>query len=351
MHEAKDEISFKELALGVQKWWHYLLSKSVVVVLSVCLGGGIGLVYTLVKKTNYTGTLTFVLSNDSKTGSGLASLAGQFGLDVGGLNGSNGAFEGENIIQLLKSRRIIKGALFKEVPSQKKLLINILGEKMGFFKNWKKKQRLADFVPFPADVSRINPIQDSLIGVIHEFIIKECLEVSKVDKKLSFYQVTMSSPIELVSAYLPESVVNEAAKMYIETKTKTARENLKMLQFEADSLRGKLSGAIYSSASKVDQTFNLNPALQTQRAPIQQNQVQAQVLGTAYGEVVKNLEIAKITLQKETPLYQTIDLPVMPLTGVKLGKIKGCIIGGMLAGIICIVGLILRSMYKDAIEK
>lgn len=343
MSENTDEISLKDLILKIREWWRYLLSKWVIVLIAGLVGGAAGLLYAIKKKPTYTGTLTFVLSNDSKSGGGLASLAGQFGLDVGN-GGSNGAFEGENIIELLKSRRIIKGALFKKDTITNKTLINIIGENAGFFNGWLKNERLNKFIPFPTDVNKITPIQDSLINVIYSFVVKNYLTVSKPDKKLSFYQIAVTSPFENVSVCLTKIVVDEAAKMFIITKTKTSRENLNMLQREADSIRARLSGTIYESATKVDQTFNLNPALQTQRVPIQQNQVQMQVLGAAYGEVVKNLEIAKITLQKETPLYQTIDEPISPLEKVKFGKIKGILLGIIAGGVCSIFFLSLKRI-------
>lgn len=345
MSENTDEISLKELIIKIGEWTRHLLSKWLIIAIFGVIGGIIGLLYAIYKKPTYTGTLTFVLSNGSKSGGSLAGLAGQFGLDIGG-GGSDGAFEGENIIELLKSRRIIKGALFKEVPDEKKLLINVIGESAEFFKNWSKSPRLKQAIPFPADINSVTPLQDSLIGAIHAFVLKEYLTVSKPDKKLSFYQASTTSPFEIISAYLTKCVVNEAAKMYIDTKTKAAKDNLAMLLYEADSLRNRLSGDVYASASTIDATFNLNLSLQAQRASIQQNQIQVQILGAAYGEVIKNLEIAKITLKKETPLYQLIDEPQLPLTIIRESKVK-CSIGGGILG----MGLLILFLSFHLIKK
>ena len=116
--------------------------------------------------------------------------------------------------------------------------------------------------------------------------------------------------------------MDETANFYINTKTSIAKSNLSMLQKEADSLRRLIGGSITSNASEVDRTFNLNPALQVQRTNIQKGQVNTTVLSTAYSEVVKNLELAKINLQKETPLYQIIDVPEIPLKAIRTSKIK-----------------------------
>ena len=337
--------------MKTREWVRFLWSRWLVIVIVGIIGVALGVVYAIVKKPKYTGTLTFVLSNDSKTGGGLSSLAGQFGLDLGAGGGDNGAFEGDNIVGLLKSDRIIKGALLKKVPGSNELLGNVIGERLGFFKAWKTKDRLKDAVPFTGDAMAISPLQDSLAGVIERFLSNKYLDIGKPDKKLSFYQVSTTSPDETLSIYLTKNIVDEAAKMYIETKTKTSRSNLDMLQHEADSIKGRLGGTIVYTANAVDQTFNLNPALQAQRATVQQSQVQMQVLTIAYGEVVKNLEMAKITLQKETPLYQIIDEPRYPLVMHKTSKLIAGMIGGIVLGLLCILYLVGRKAFRQAMEE
>ncbi|BAV10197.1 hypothetical protein SAMN05421788_104433 [Filimonas lacunae] len=348
MSEKPGEMSLKELFGKINSIRKYLFSKWLIIGVIGFMGAVIGFVYALNKKPSYKGTLTFVLSGGSKQSGGLASLAGQFGFDVGG-GGSNGAFEGENILELLKSKRIIKGALFYTVPERKNVLLNVIGEDGGFFNRWKNVPRIKTLVPFSQKATDITPIQDSLIGEMCDFLNRDFLLISKVDKKLSFYSVSTTSPYEIISVYLTKSVVQEAAKMYIDTKTKTAKDNLEMLQHEADSLRGRLSGTIYSTASIADQTFNLNSALQVQRVPIQQNQIQAQVLSAAYVEVVKNLEVAKISLQREMPLYQIIDEPGLPLTRVRMSKMKMALSLGIVFSILASVVLVVRKILQSVI--
>jgi hypothetical protein len=48
-------------------------------------------------------------------------------------------------------------------------------------------------------------------------------------------------------------------------------------------------------------------------------QIDIQTSGIIYGEALKNLALAKVVLQKETPLIQLIDKPVYPLKKGNLG--------------------------------
>ena len=57
-------------------------------------------------------------------------------------------------------------------------------------------------------------------------------------------------------------------------------------------------------------------------------------------ELVKQTELAKVTLRKETPLIQVIDRPILPLPKERFGKAKGLVMGGFLAGFLMVLGLI-----------
>ena len=71
------------------------------------------------------------------------------------------------------------------------------------------------------------------------------------------------------------------------------------------------------------------------------------MLATAYGEVVKNLEIAKINLQREQPLYQIIDEPEMPLKVKKASKTRYILIGGFLSFFVIALYLVVRKKVRE----
>ena len=77
--------------------------------------------------------------------------------------------------------------------------------------------------------------------------------------------------------------------------------------------------------------------------------MRVQMLGTLYGELVKNLEFAKLTLVREEPLVQIIDQPILPLPKERLGKLKSIITGGMLFGVLSVLGLVGRKIWLELI--
>jgi hypothetical protein len=54
--------------------------------------------------------------------------------------------------------------------------------------------------------------------------------------------------------------------------------------------------------------------------PFGQRQVDASI--RRFSELVKQSELAKVTLRKETPLIQIIDRPILPLLKERFGKVK-----------------------------
>jgi hypothetical protein len=98
--------------------------------------------------------------------------------------------------------------------------------------------------------------------------------------------------------------------------------------------------ALYAAIKAHDANPNLNPAMQVLRVPSQQRQVDVQANTAILTELVKNLELAKLALRRETPLIQVIDKPVLPLEKEQLGKLKGMIIGAFLAGFLTVLYLL-----------
>jgi uncharacterized protein involved in exopolysaccharide biosynthesis len=83
------------------------------------------------------------------------------------------------------------------------------------------------------------------------------------------------------------------------------------------------------------------------RTPSAKRQVDVQANTAILTELIKQVEMAKVTLRKDTPLIQIIDRPILPLPKERFGKAKGILLGGILAGFISVLGLILRKIFKE----
>ena len=120
---------------------------------------------------------------------------------------------------------------------------------------------------------------------------------------------------------------------------------MEILERQTDSIRGELNKAIGGLAVANDNTFNLNPALNVRKIPSAKRQVDVQANTTILTELVKQSELAKVAVRRDTPLIQVLDGPMLPLKKEKLGKLKGLIFGGFLGGLFVIFGLITKKYY------
>jgi hypothetical protein len=154
----------------------------------------------------------------------------------------------------------------------------------------------------------------------------------------------------LFAKYFTEALVKQVSDFYIETKSKKSRENMDILVRQTDSIRRELNGAITGVAVANDNTFGLNPAMNVRRAPSARRQVDVQANTAILTELVKQSELAKVTLRKETPLIQVIDTPILPLKKEKFGKAKGVLLGGILAGFLIVMVLIIRRFFKSILH-
>ena len=345
-----DEISLKELLEKAKEWWSYLLSQWKIILLAGIIGAALGLAYSFIKKPIYTATLSFALE-DEKSGGGLGSalgLASSFGIDLGGGGGS--IFTGSNLTELFKSRSMVEQTLLSPVVVGGKTisLAEMYIQNQEWREKWNEKPKLAAIQFLPNTKRKyFTRVHDSILGVMYQDLSKTGLSVGQKDKKISIITIDVNSTNELFSKYFTEALVKEVSNFYVTTKSKKARMNMDILERQTDSIRRELNGAITGVAVANDNTFGLNPAMNVRRAPSARRQVDVQANTAILTELVKQTELAKVTVRKETPLIQVIDQPILPLKKEKFGKAKGIVMGGILAGFFTLLVLIFKRVLKQ----
>lgn len=343
----KDEITLKDLILTLQGWWRYLLSKWLIILLAGLLGAGLGVLYALSQKPAYVARLTFVMEDSKSNPLGAyAGLASQFGIDLSG-GGGSGVFTGDNLMEFLRSRLMVEKTLLSPVAinGKKMSLAEAYIDIYELRKRWEKNKELQS-ISFPvyADRKTFSLLQDSTLNGLYQGIVKKNLEISKPDKKLSFIMVKCTSADQVFSKVFTERLVREAIDFYVQTRTKRSKANVDLLQGKADSLETLLNKKTFSAAAASD--LNLNPARQVATVQTQVVSRDKMMLQTVYAEVIKNLELSRMTMAQETPVIQIVDAPILPLEKVKFGKLKGLIIGGLLLGFLVTAALLARRVYR-----
>jgi hypothetical protein len=346
-----DEISLKELIEKGKEWYAYLLSQWKIIVLAGIVGAALGLTYSIIKKPIYTATLSFALEDEKSGGGGLGGalgLASSLGLDLGGGGGS--IFTGSNLNELFKSRTMVEQTLMMPVTVNGKVisLAEMYIQNKKWREDWDDEPKFKN-IQFLPDTKRkyFTRVHDSILGEMYKDLSKEGLSVAQKDKKIAIISMDVSSTNELFSKYFCEALAKQVGQFYVTTKSKKARANMEILERQTDSIRAELNGAITGVAVANDNTFMLNPALNVRRTPSARRQVDVQANTAILTELVKQTELAKVTLRKETPLIQVIDRPILPLPKERFGKGKGLVMGWFLAGFLSVLFLIVSRLLKQ----
>jgi hypothetical protein len=329
--------SLRSFMKFIFRYWLLLIIVGVV-------AGILGIVYSVYKKPEYKSHLTFAL-DDADNGGGLANimnLASQFGLNFGS---SKDLFSGDNILEIMRSRRMIEGVLLSVDTFSNKpytfieYYLEIAGKRKG---NSKIKN-----IHFSSGESRTNFSyqQDSLLYKTYLDFSDKNVIAQRPDRKLSIYEVSIISPDEKFTKDFTDRLVAETNNFYIEIRTKKAKETLAILEQRAATMKGNLNSSITNKAAVQD--VNINPAFSEAQVPVQKQQANIQVYGAAYGELFKNLELARFQYLNGIPLMQIIDPANYPMEKIKIGKLKMAIIFAFLAGLLSLIIVGTRDLFRN----
>ena len=343
------EISLKELILKMNEWRKYIFSKWLILAVAIILGGFLGLVYSIYKKPVYISTMTFAMEDDGLGQSAALGLASQFGLDVGGSSG--GIFKGGNVLELFKSRLMVQKTLLSEIyfDGKKQSLANAYLDIKGWRDNMPEHSSLSN-IDFPIDATALTRKQNKVIRLIYDELIVNELVVSQKDKKIQIFNLETSFINESFAKVFSETLASIVTDFYVSIKTKKSKNNLSVLEQQTDSVRQELNNALAGVAVATDQTFGLNPALNVRRISTAKQEVEVKLNTAILTELIKQQELARIMVRKETPFIQIIDSPILPLPEEKLGKLTAIFFGGFLAVFLVISYLIVKRIIVKNLQ-
>jgi hypothetical protein len=320
-----------------KKWWLFLIVGF--------LAGLAGIFYASRQKLLYKSSLTFALDGGSDGGmSGAISLASQFGLNIG--NGK-AVFSGDNIVEIMKSRSMVEKAL---------LSIDTFDNKPYTFVEYyllqnKSPKNPALKVHFPVGQPRssFSYAQDSTLFATYNKFVQSYITADKPDRKYDIYEVNVLNPNEKFTKDFTDSLVAQTNNFYTSICTNKAKQTLDILERRVAQMKGKVNSSIGNRAETQD--INLNPAFSAAEVPVLKEQANIQVYSAAYGEMFKNLEIARYQYLKQIPLMQIIDPANYPMIKVKMSKLKTAIIFAVVACFISAFILWIMALFELKTEE
>jgi hypothetical protein len=344
-HFSDNQFTLKEVFQNIREWLSYFISQWKLLILAGIIGMGLGALVSIFKKPVFHAQTSFVLEEGDAGGMGnMSGLASLVGVNLGSLGSTSGLFQGDNIMELYRSDRMMSDALLSPFD-ENQLLIDRFVAFEELDKKWKSKVDISS-MDFSIPRESFSVSQDSVVKEVAKLIRDGQLAVEKPDRKLTIIQVIISSKDELFAKTFNERLVEKVNAFYHETKTKKTGENLAILQSQADSVRALLDESIGSYASSTDRVPNANPLRTSAMVESRKRQVDVQATGAVYGEIVKNLEIAKVSHRNNSPLIQIIDSPRLPLNRTEIRLVKGMVLGAVIVGILTLFALYFRRLYQ-----
>ncbi|HEX7692836.1 MAG TPA: hypothetical protein VF408_10610 [Sediminibacterium sp.] len=292
---------------------HFLKGMGIVLLFAL-----LGTAYYFFQKPSYKGTVSFILDEKGgSVGGGLAGLASQFGFDIGSIGGSSGMLAGDNILDILTSQSIVETVLLSKTDSSKGAASETLADRYilfsGLKKKWAKKGQPLSGISYASLTpgAAHSQLQDSVLFVLYERLVKKHLQADRLNKKGSIITVTTVTGDPVFSKLFSERAVDETRKLYINVKTGVTAANVARLQARADSLQKVMNAKSYQSASL--QILDANAAFKTEAVPAEVSQRDRMVTYAIYTEVMKNLELSRMALANQTPVIQVLDVSKYPL--------------------------------------
>ncbi|SDD66544.1 Chain length determinant protein [Algoriphagus faecimaris] len=349
-HFSDNQWTLREVILNFKEWFSFFTSKWKVLIIALIIGLGLGALVSILKKPVFHAETSFVLEEgDGSSLGNMSGLASLVGVNIGSLGSTSGLFQGDNIMELYKSDRMLGETLLSQFDENHLLIDRFVSfEKLD--KKWASK---VDIPAMDFSIAReaFSVAQDSVVKEVAKLIREKQLSVIKPDRKLSIIQVSISSKDEAFAKVFNETLVEKVNTFYLETKTKKTGENLAILQTQADSVRKILDASIGEYATATDQVPNANPLLSSATVESRKRQIDVQATGAVYQEVVKNLEIAKVNHRNNSPLIQIIDSPRFPLKRSEIRLVKGMVLGAFITFIFVIFYLYFRRLYQKHVQE
>ena len=339
------EIELKEIFSTIselKKELHSNLFKIFLLVISFTV---LLLVFSLAQDPRYKAELSFVVEDTQKSAplSSMSGLASQFGFDM--FSSSNSTFSQANIMDLLKSRGVISKTLLQKsnYTDKSDFFIDSYLKINSINNDWNELQSLKD-LNFH---DKLTITHDSIITLVWQKIIKEDISVEIKNDETDIIYLSFTCSDEKFAKFFSESLISEMSRMYISYQTKQSTNTISFLQNRADS--------VFVELEKAEQEFarvkDINQRIIKASGRLKELQLMrnVEVLNTMYLELVKNIEVSKLTLLNQTPIIQVIDKPILPLEDTKMSIFLVLLITIFISTTFSIIYIVLRKLVNDSL--
>ncbi len=334
-----DEASFKGIIVTISDYKNELKKRLLIILAVAIIFSLIGFGFSRSQEDQYNAVISFIVEGQSE-GSNLSALSGManmIGIDMGG--SATSSFNQQNIIELLKSRKIIERTLNNtcKIEGKSDLLLN-------------HYIRINNLITDSSTINlSSNYYNDSITSIVWFRIIDRDMEILFQNDEANILNLSFESLNAELAKNFTEIVIDEMSEMYIDYQTEKSRNTLNNLYNRSDSIFKDLRTSERNFAKVKDNNMRVMTA--SGRLEELQYMREVEILQAVYLELRKNIELSHMSVLNETPLIQIVDKPVLPLENINRSNLFWIVIFTFLGVFtICFI-IILRKLVRDALEE
>ncbi|MDG1718602.1 MAG: Wzz/FepE/Etk N-terminal domain-containing protein [Flavobacteriales bacterium] len=334
-----DDASFKGIIVTISDYKNELKKRLLIILAVAIIFSLIGFGFSKLQEDRYNAVISFIVEDQSggPNLSALSGMANMIGIDMGG--SATSSFNQQNIIELLKSRKIIERTLNNtcKIEGKSDLLIN-------------HYIRINNLI---TDSSTINLsshyYNDSITRIVWFRIIDGDMDILYQNDEANILNLSFESLNAELAKNFTEIVIDEMSEMYIDHQTEKSRNTLNNLYNRSDSIFNDLKISERNFAKVKDNNMRVMTA--SGRLEELQYMREVEILQSVYLELRKNIELSHMSVLNETPLIQIVDKPVLPLENINRSNLFWIVIFTFLGVFtICFI-IILRKLVRNALEE
>ena len=299
-----DEVTLRELFLKIKEYYQEVVSKWKVIALIAFLFALFFVGKAYLKESTYTAHLTFMVNEDEGgRGGAISGLLGQFGFSGGG----SGKFNLPKIIELARSRHIFENAIFDSciINEKNDYIANHLIDLYELHISWVESDQLNGFYFQDSNAEAFGNTENSALLTLYDKTVGSAknpgIYSTTFRDDTGILSMTTSCANEMISLFLTEAMYKSLSSFYIEKSIEKQESTYQLMKGKSDSILIALN-SLQSRMLKFSDT-HLGITLSQHTAPRLEMQRDIQVLTIAYGEAVKNVELADFALKNATVAY------------------------------------------------
>lgn len=347
--EKEKEIDLLELG---RKLWD---NKKFIIKVTL-VGAIVGLIIAFSIPKEYTTTVVLMPEAQSGSGGTMGSLAALAGINIGVSTDANVLASPDLYPNIFESTPFLTGLYNIGVKDAQQSIDTTL------YRYLSENQRRAWWmylVRVPLQLKRLFSSEEGMVTqdsndriiteeellVLEE--LKDRITVSSQRKTgITTIEITMQSPV--ISAFLADSLTSYFQSYIINYRTQKARKDLEYAEKLCANSKDDYYRAQQQLAKFVDGNLNIISA----KFRIAQERLQNEVnlAYSVYNQTAQQLQLAKIKVQNNTPVFTVIQPAIQPLQPTKPAK-KMVLIVFVLSSIVLSICLILRMDLKELVSR